>query len=160
MTVFWCFLTSGRPKNGGNLPPTNQQNNNKPTTSQNMTHASNPLNQPHQLFHCTLCNITCNHEISYSQHLNGKAHKKRVKIGDERIHYSPSTHDDAGESDQCSKKWDRDWLRQLLLRHAGNHPNMPLDLVEKALVVVRGVRLYVLLHLSKFCMIVITVVLL
>lgn len=35
-----------------------------------------------------------------------------------------------------TQRWGRDWLRQLLLKHAHNHPNMPQDLVEKALVVV------------------------
>jgi hypothetical protein len=39
--------------------------------------------------------------------------------------------------DLVPRRWDRDWLRQLLRKHAHNHPNMPFDLVEKALVVVR-----------------------
>ena len=40
-------------------------------------------------------------------------------------------------SSSSIRRWDRDWLRQLLLKHAHNHPNMPQDLREKALVVVR-----------------------
>ena len=34
--------------------------------------------------------------------------------------------------------WGREWLRNLMLKHAHNHPNMPQDLREKALVVVRN----------------------
>jgi len=40
-------------------------------------------------------------------------------------------------SSSSIRRWDRDWLQQLLLKHAHNHPNMPQDLREKALVVVR-----------------------
>jgi hypothetical protein len=48
--------------------------------------------------------------------------------------------DGLGEQDvpQSCSRWNRDWLRQLILKHAHNHPNMPQDLKEKALVVVRA----------------------
>ena len=45
-----------------------------PATNMN----SQPTKQSHSSFHCSLCNVTCNRAIAYSQHLNGKAHKKRV----------------------------------------------------------------------------------
>ena len=44
-----------------------------------------------------------------------------------------------GTQPTAERKFDRDWLRRLLLKHARNHPNMPQDLVDKALVVVRCV---------------------
>ncbi|KAL7483591.1 hypothetical protein ACHAW6_009231 [Cyclotella cf. meneghiniana] len=42
---------------------------------------------------------------------------------------------DMHHSEPASRKFDRDWLRQLLRKHAHQHPHMPQDLLDKALVV-------------------------
>ena len=43
-----------------------------------------------------------------------------------------SSHDDGGNNNSC--KFQRDWLRNLLEKHAHNHPNMPPSLQTTALV--------------------------
>ncbi|KAL3817676.1 hypothetical protein ACHAXA_002825 [Cyclostephanos tholiformis] len=50
-------------------------------------------------------------------------------------HRSSSPPDDDDDDDGGNRRFPRDWLRRLLMRHAHNHPNMPPDLHDVALVV-------------------------
>jgi len=48
-----------------------------PTSSMPPKH---PGNQEANTFthHCSICNVSCNHEVAYKQHLNGKKHQKKA----------------------------------------------------------------------------------
>jgi hypothetical protein len=40
--------------------------------------SNEPNDETHEQYHCSVCDVTCNHELAYRQHLEGKRHRKQV----------------------------------------------------------------------------------